>query len=174
MEGREHKFQLIGNRFSAVLAVCIIGYLAWRDIRAVSSNIPPKRGWIMSFDFLPLPAWSVAAINVLFYFYLLWVAIWFYRRVEGSERIIVAGFFMSGLIGLLARIDALGSQQIIAAIRSLQSGCMTVAFVAAVVILLKSPVFDKADAKTARRLFAFVGTFLVVALLIGGLIYFLH
>lgn len=172
MEAREPKFRLIENRFTAILAVCTTGYLAWRDIRAVFSNIPQKSGWIMSFDFLPLPDWIVAAINLLFYAYLLWIAIWFYRRVEGSERIVVAGFFMSGFIGFLARIDAFGSQQLIAAIRSLQSGSMTVAFVAAVVILLKSPAFDKGDAKTALRLFAFVGAFLVAALLIGGVIYF--
>ena len=49
---------------------------------------------------------------------------------------------------------------------------MTVAFVAAVVILLKSPAFDKGDAKTALRLIAFLGAFLVAALLIGGVVYF--
>jgi hypothetical protein len=123
---------------------------------------------------LPLPAWSVAAINVLFYVYLIWAAIWFYRRVEGNERIVVAGFFMSGLIGFLGRIDALGSPSSIAAIRSIQSGCMTVAFVAAIAILLKSPAFERADAKTALRFCAYIGTFAVVMLLIGGLIYFLY
>lgn len=172
MKHRKFKFRLIENRFSAVLAVCTTGFLAGRDIRAVFSNIPPKSGWIMPFDFLPLPVWSVAAINLFFYAYLLWIAIWFYRRVEGYERILVAGFFMSTLIGLLARIDAFGSQQLIAAIRSVQSGFMTVAFVAAVVILLKSPAFDKGDAKTALRLIAFLGAFLVAALLIGGVVYF--
>jgi hypothetical protein len=61
-----------------------------------------------------------------------------------------------------------------AAIRSLQAVCMTVAFLATILILLKSPAFGRGDAKTALRVSVFLGTFVVVALLLGALIYFLY
>src|SRR6266700_4712796 len=139
MKQREHEFRLIGNRFSAILAVCLMGFLAERDIRGVFSKNPHTSGWLMPLDFLSLPAWGVAVINLAFYIYLFWAGIWFCLRTEGNERIVVAGFFTSGLLGLLGRIGAFASPHPMAAIRSLQSDCMTVAFVAAILILLKSP-----------------------------------
>jgi hypothetical protein len=128
----------------------------------------------MPLDFLPLPPWAVAAINLTFYIYLFWVGFWFYRRTSGKESIVVAGFFMSGLLGLLGRIEALASPRPIVAIRSIQSVCMTAAFLASLLILLKSPPLGKGDAKTALRLSLYLGTFVVIALLLGALIYFLY
>jgi hypothetical protein len=174
MNTREHKFKLIGNRFSAILAVCLMGFLAQRDIRGVFSETPHESGWLMPLDFLRLPGWGVAVINLAFYIYLIWVGVWFYRRTEGNERLLVAGFLTSGLLGLFGRIRALASPHPMATIRSLQSVCMTVAFVAAILILLKSPAFGRGDAKTALRLSGFLGAFVVVALLLGALIYFLY
>jgi hypothetical protein len=171
MERREHKFQLIGNRFSAVFAVCLTGFLASRDFRAVFSPAPHDAGWLISLNFLSLPIWAVATLNVVFYVYMFWVAIWFYRGVQGKERIIVAGFFTSGLLGLLGRIKALASPHAISAIRTVEPIGIGVAFVAALVILLKSPAWQKGDAKTAVWLLLFLGAFLLFAFVVGALLY---
>jgi hypothetical protein len=172
MDQQAHKFQLIGNRFSAVFAVCLTGFLASRDFRAMFSAAPHEAGWLMPLDFLPLPIWTVAILNIAFYVYLFWVAFWFYRGVQGKERMIVAGFFTSGLLGLLGRIKAMSSPHAVSAIRAVQTVGMGVAFFAALVILLESPAFGKSDAKTAMRIFLFVGAFFVIALLLGALLYF--
>jgi hypothetical protein len=143
MDQQAHKFQLIGNRFSAVFAVCLTGFLASRDFRAVFSDSPHKAGWLIPLDSLPLPIRGVAAVNLVFYAYLFWLYFWFYRGVQGKERIVVAGFFTSGLVGLLGHIKALSSPHALAAIRVVQTVGMGVAFFAALVILLESPAFGK-------------------------------
>jgi hypothetical protein len=169
MAGREHKFQLIGNRFTAILAVCLTGFLAWRDLRAAFSEAPYTAGWLITpLDSFPLPAWGVAAFNVAFYIYVVGLGVWFYRGVQGKERFVVAGF----LLGLLGPIKALASPRAVAAIRTVQAVGMGVAFFAALTILLESPTLGKSDAKTAMRLLLFLGAFSVFAFLVGAVLYF--
>jgi hypothetical protein len=171
MERREHKFQLIGNRFTAITAVCLTGFLAARDVRAVFSGPPHKSGWLIPLDSLPLPIWAVITLNLFFYIYMLWLGFWGYRGTQGMERVVVGGFFSAALLGLLGPIMALGSSHAITAIRSAQAVGMSIAFFAALLILLKSPAWQTGDAKTAVRLLLFLGAFLLFAFVVGALFY---
>jgi len=171
MERRERKFQLIGNRFTAIIAVCLTGYLAARDLRAVISGTPHKSGWVIPLDSLPLPIWALIIFNVFFYIYMLWLGFWGYRGTQGNERVVVGGFFTAALLGLLGPIKALGSPHAITAIRSAQAVGMSIAFFAALLMLLKSPAWQKGDAKTAVRLLLFLGAFLLFAFVVGALLY---
>ena len=167
----EYKFQLIGNRFSAVIAVCLTGFLAASDLRAVFSGAPPKSGWLFPSDSFPLPIWAVITLNLFFYIYMLWLGFWGYRGTQGMERVVVGGFFSAALLGLLGPIKALGSSHAITAIRSAQAVGMSIAFFAALLILLNSPAWQTGDAKTAVRLVLFLGAFLLFAFVVGALLY---
>ena len=103
---------------------------------------------------------------------MLWLGYWGYRGTQGSERVVVGGLFTAALLGLLGSIRALGSPQAITAIRSVQALGMSVAFVAALLILLKSPAWQKSDAQKAGRLFLFVGAFVVFVFVIGAVLHF--
>lgn len=172
MAQREHKFRLIGNRFNAVIAVCLTGFLAARDLRAVFSGVTHTSGWLFPLDSLPLPIWGVITLNVVFYIYMLWLAYWAYRATQGNERVVVGGFFTAALLSLLGRLKALGSPQIITTIRLVQALGMSVAFFAALLILVESPAWQKDDAQTAGRLLFFVGAFVVIVFVIGAVMYF--
>jgi len=172
MAQREYKFQLIGNRFNAVIAVCLTGFLAARDLRAVFSGPPHKSGWLIPLDSLTLPIWAVITLNLFFYIYMLWLGYWCYRRTQGNERVVVGGFFTAALLSLLGPIKVLGSPQAITAIRSVQALGMSVAFFAALLIFLKSPAWPKGDAQTAGRLLLFVGALVVFVFVIGAALYF--
>lgn len=172
MGQREYKFRLIGNRFNALIAVCLTGVLAARDFRAVFSGVPHKSGWLIPLDSLPLPIWGVLTLNVFFYTYMLWLGYWGYRGTQGNERVVVVGFFTSALLGLLGPIKAVSSPQAITPMRLVQALGMSVAFFAALLILLKSPAWGKGDTQTARRLSLFVGAFVVFVFVIGAVFYF--
>src|SRR6202790_1651377 len=118
MAPRQHRFQPIANRFTAVIAVSLTGFLAARDLRAVFSGVPHKSGWLIPLDSLPLPIWAVIAFNLFFYIYMLWLGFWGYRGTQGNERVLVGGFFTAALLGLLGPIKALGSPHAITAIAS--------------------------------------------------------
>jgi hypothetical protein len=171
MERREHKFQLIGNRFTAIIAVCLTGFLAARDLWVVFSGAPHKSGWLIPLDSLPLPIWAVIIFNFIFYVYMLWIAYWVYRGTQGNERVGVGGFFTAALLGLLGRFEALGSPRAVTAIRLVQAAGMSIAFFAALLILLKNPVWQTGDAKTAVRLSLFLGAFVLLAFVVGALLY---
>ena len=171
MAQREYKFQLIGNRFNAVIAVCLTGFLAARDLRDVFSDAPHKSGWLIPLDSLPLPILAVIIFNLFFYIYMLWLGYWGYRGTQGSERVVVGGFFTAAFLGLLGPIKALSSPHAITAIRSAQAVGMSIAFFAALLILLKSPAWQTGDAKTAVRLSLFLGAFLLFAFVVGALLY---
>ena len=172
MAQREYKFRLIGNRFNAVIAACLTGFLAARDLRAVFSGVPHKSGWLIPLDSLPLPIWGVITLNLFFYIYMLWLGYWGYRGTQGNERVVVGGFFTAALLGLLGPIKALGTPQAITGIRLVQALGMSVAFFAALLILLKSPAWQKGDVQTAGRLLLFVGAFVVFVFVIGAALYF--
>jgi hypothetical protein len=172
MEPRGHKFQLIGNRFSAIIAVCLTGFFAATDLRVLLSGAPHKSGWLISLNSLPLPIWAVITFNLFFYLYMLWLAVWSVRGTQGNERVVVTGFFASALLGLSRPIKALASPYAITAIRSVQAVGMSVAFFAALLILLKSSGWQKGDAQTAGRLLLFVGALVVFGFVIGAVMYF--
>ena len=171
MERREHKFQLIGNRFTAIAAVCLTGFLAAWDGWAVFSGAPHKSGWLIPSDSLPLPIWGVIILNFFFYSYMLWIAFWVYRGTQGKERVVVGGYFTAALLGLLGRIKALDSPRAVIWIRSVQSVGMSVAFFAALLILWQSPAWQTDDAKSAVRLSLFLGAFVLFTFVVGALLY---
>jgi hypothetical protein len=172
MAQREYKIQLIGNRFNAVIALCLTGFLAARDLRAIFSGTPHKFGWLIPLDSLPLPIWAVITLNLFFYICMLWLGYWGYRGTQGNERVVVGGFFTAALLGLFGSIKALDSPQAITAIRLVQALGMSVAFFAASLILFKSPAWQNGDAQTARRLLLFAGAFVVFVFVIGAVLYF--
>jgi hypothetical protein len=148
MDERKYRPQLIGNRLTAAIAVCLTGFLAVRDFRAVFSGTLPKPGWLIPFDSMPLPIWAMAIVNLAFYVYMLWLGVVFYRWAQGNERVVVAGFFAGTL---LSPIKALVSPPAVAVIRSVQAVGMTVAFLAATYIFLKSPATAKGNSKIAKQ-----------------------
>jgi hypothetical protein len=172
MARREHKFQLISNRFSAIVAVCFTGFLAERDLRAVFLTAPRKSDWLIPLGSLWLPIWTVIALNLFFYIYFVWLGYWAYRGTQSNERVVVGGFFTATLLGLLGRIRVLSSPPAISAIRSVQALGISIAFFATVLILLRSPAWQKGDAQTAGRLFLFVGAFVVFVFVVGAVLYF--
>ena len=96
---------------------------------------------------------------------------WVYRGTRGTERVVVGGFFTAALLGLLGPIRALGSPQTITAIRSAQAVGMSVAFFAALLVLLNSPAWQIGDAKKAVRVVLFLGAFLLFFFVVGALVY---
>lgn len=138
----DHKFWLIGNRLSAIIAVGVTGFLAAEEFRAIFSDPPRKFSWLFPLDSLPLPTWTAVALNVFFYLYMLWLGFWGCRKTQGKERIVVAGFCTGGLFGLAGPIRALASPRAVMAIQSIQAAGMSVAFVAALLILLRSPALE--------------------------------
>jgi len=173
MERREHKFQLIGNRTTAIIAVCLTGFLAARDFRAVFSGALHKSGWLFPLDSLPLPVWAIILFNLILYVYMPWLAFCFYRGTQGNERILVSGFFGAALLGILGPIKTFGSPRAVTAIRSVQGFGMSIAFCAALLILLKSPAWQTGDAKTAVRMLLFLGVLVLFAFLVGALMYWI-
>jgi len=173
MERREHKFQLIGNRLTAIIAVCLTGFLAARDFQAVflGAGALHRSGWLFPLDSLPLPIWTIIVFNLILYIYMPWLAFCFYRGTQGNERILVGGFFSAVLLGILGPIKTLGSPRAVTAIRSVQGLGMSIAFCAALLILLKSPAWQTGDAKTAMRSLLFLVVLVLTAFVVVALMY---
>ncbi len=166
--------KLIGNRFSAIIAVCLTALFAAEDVQAIFSNALPKSHWLIDLDFLSPPIWATALVNLTFYVFFLWAGVGLYRSTQGKERVLVCGWFASFLLGLLfGPIEGLIPPWAIATIRYAKGIGMSVAFIAALLILVKSPPFGKSDATSLGRLLLFLGLFVIGALVIGALIYFL-
>jgi hypothetical protein len=173
MVQKERKPQLIGNRFTAIVAVCLIGFIAARDFHAAFLGAAPKSSWLIDLHFLPLPSWALVIVNVAFFGFFLLLGLGFYRWAKGKERVVIGGWFASALLGLLvAPIAGELSPHTVAALRFVQGVSMAVAFVGALLILVKSPAFGKSDVLTVERLLLFLGAFIVILLAIGALIYF--
>ncbi|MGA8365898.1 MAG: hypothetical protein ACLQMT_03615 [Candidatus Acidiferrales bacterium] len=133
MGRQEYKLGLIHSRLGAVIALCLTGYVAALSFRAVFSHHRPEFHWLIlkkPLDF-GLPTWALAAINLAFYAYLIWVGVLIYRMAQGKERILVAGW----LVGFLWPIEYL-SMSAAAVIRCVDAAGMLVALVAAVYIFM--------------------------------------
>jgi hypothetical protein len=85
MERPEHKFQLIPNRFIAITAVCLTGYLAASEVRTAFSGDTHKSGWLIPLDSSPLPIWAAIILNLCFYTYMLWLGFWGHRGTQGDD-----------------------------------------------------------------------------------------
>jgi hypothetical protein len=145
----EFKPRLIHNRREAVIALCLTGYVAALSFRDVLSHSQHKSHWLVDLHFM-LPTWAVAGVNLGFYAYLLWLGVVFYRIAQGKERVLVAGWFTGGFLGL---IQNLVSASAAAAIDYVQAIGMVVAFLAAVDIFLRMPAsgYPRLDNQTSRN-----------------------
>jgi len=83
-----------------------------------------------------LPAWAVWTVNGVFYGYLLWLCVVFSRAVRGKERVLIAGW-VPGI--LLSPIQSVVSISLATAIQYVKAVSISVAFVAAVFILVEGP-----------------------------------
>jgi len=86
-----HNPGLIENKRVAIGVFCLTTLLILTDLRHGIAT--PKHGSYWLFDsrwFLP-PRVAMA-VNLLFYVYLLWIGISFYRAAQGPELLIVVGW----------------------------------------------------------------------------------
>ena len=125
------KLGLIRSRRTAIAALCFTAFEAALSIRDVLSNAPHK--YWLPFDFLH-PAWVVAVANSMFYAYLLWMCIGFYRIAQGKERVLVVGWFPCIL---LFHLEKFVSNSVVLAIQWIQMAGIIAAFAASVFILMR-------------------------------------
>ena len=132
--------RLIENRPTAVVAFCLTGIVVALSLRQVARHAQHKSYWLLDLRSI-LPASAAAVAEVAFCAYLLWLGLVFYRVAQGKERILVAGWFGSLFLGLIQRLVSTSTA---AAIDWVKAGCMLLALLAAVDILLKTFASNKA------------------------------
>jgi hypothetical protein len=132
MSNQEYTSRLIRNRRIAVVGLILTGYIAVLTFRAAFSQSPLHSHWLLPLDSV-LPAWALWAVNVVFYGYLLWLCVTFSRAVRGKERVLIAGW-VPGI--LLSPIQSVVSISLAAAIQYVKAVSISVAFVAAMFILI--------------------------------------
>jgi hypothetical protein len=144
----EFKPRLIHNKRGAVIALCLTGFVAALSFRDVLSHPQRKSHWLIDLHFM-LPTWALAAVNLGFYAYLLWLGVVFYRIAQGQERVLVIGWFT---VVFLGQIQGLVSVSTAATVDYIKAMGMVVAFLAAVDILLKMPAsgYPRVDNQTSR------------------------
>lgn len=145
------------------------GFIAAQSFRAAFSHAPRNAHWLFSLDFISLPIWVIAVVNVAFYLYLVWVVAMFYRIAQREERVVVAGWF--GVI-LLIPLQHLVSTPAAAAIQWVKAAGMAVASVAAAYSLVKSPAPAEGITKMSKQRLPVLVAVLVTALVLGALLYF--
>ena len=113
------------------MGVILTGYIAALAIRSAFWQSPHHFHWLLPLDRL-LPAWAVLTVNVVIYGWILWL---FPRALQGNERVLVAGWVPSLVLG---PIQGMVSVSLATAIQYVKAASMMVAFIAAVVILVDS------------------------------------
>ena len=169
MEQGKNKSGLINNRRSAAIALCLTGFIAAQSFRAAFSHAPSNRHWLLPLDFMSLPIWVIAIVNLAFYVYLLWVGVVLYRIARAKERIVIAGWFS---VFLLSPVQNLASTRNAAAIQWVKAAGMGVAFLAATYILWKSPAATEGIPTAARQQLLVLCAVFAIALVLGALLYF--
>jgi hypothetical protein len=129
---QEHKLGLIRSKRTAIIAVVLTGLVAAMSFHAVFSHQERPSTWLLSLPFLPVLAVSV--INLALYAYFLWLCVLFFREALAKERVLVAGWFF---VILLSPIQRLVSRYSSVAIQYAKAVGISVAFIAAVLILIK-------------------------------------
>jgi hypothetical protein len=140
MEQREYKPRLISNRFTAVIGLVLTGCVMVLSFRTALSQAVHHFRWLLPLDHL-LPPWGLWVANAAVYAYLLWACAVFFRALQGKERVLFAGW-MPGIF--LSPIQGWVSMSFAAAIQYVKAASISVAFVAAVLILLDAPPRDQA------------------------------
>jgi hypothetical protein len=134
MEPSGNKVRLIGSTRAAVVALCLTGIVAALSFRELVSHAQDRSYWLLDLRGI-MPASAAALVNLGFYAYLLWLGVVFYRSAQGKERILVAGWFCAVVLGWIRNLV---SMPIAAALGWVIAACMSMAFLAAVDILLRT------------------------------------
>jgi hypothetical protein len=113
----------------------------------------------------------VVAANVVFFVGGAYGLISVGRKASGKERIVVLCFCAGFLIIPLKVLIAPHGIQLI---RTFQSISTSIAFFAALSLLVESPRWGKSDAAIAKQLALYLGVLVLFVLAIGALIYFLY
>ncbi len=132
MEQSENKPRLIESRRTAVVALCLTGFVAALSFREVVRHAQHKSYWLLDLRGI-LPA--AAVVNVGFYAYVLWLAVVFYRSAQGKERVLVAGWIGAIFLGWIRNLV---SMPLVGTLDWVKAACMLIAFLAAVGILLRT------------------------------------
>jgi hypothetical protein len=169
MEQRKHKPELIGDKRTATIVLCCTAFIGALSIRAALSHAPRNPHWLISLDYISLPIWVVALVNLGFYLYFLLVGVKLYRIAQGKERIVVAGWF--GVI-FLSPLQNLVSMPYAAAIQWVKATGITVALLTAAYIFLKSPAPAAGITKLAKQCLLVLCIVFATALVLGALLYF--
>jgi hypothetical protein len=135
MELREHKPRLIGSRFTAKIAVVLTGFVMALSFRTALTQSVHHFRWLLPLDYL-LPQWGLWVANAAIYAYLIWACTAFFCALQGKERVLFAGW-MPGIF--LSPIQGWVSMSYSAGIQYVKAGSISIAFVAAVLILLETP-----------------------------------
>jgi hypothetical protein len=169
MEQPKSKPQLMGNKLTAAIALCSTGLVGVQSFRAVFSHAPNRPHWLVSLDFVSVPIWTVATVNLAFYVFFLWTGVEFYRAAQGKERIVVAGWFN---VLLLSPFQNLVSPPHAAAIQWVKATGIALAFLTAAYIFVESPTGTEGITNAAKRRLLVLCLVLAAALVLGALMYF--
>lgn len=142
MEQQEVKPRLIHTRLGATIALCCTGYVAALSFPDVVSHPQRKHEWLIESDLfvflhIPLPAWAVVGLNLVFYAGLLYGFLSSDRIAQGKERVLVVGWAAVIFLGL---VQIFASSSVITAIQYVKAAITVIMFLVAVDILLRIPV----------------------------------
>ena len=132
----EQKPGLIRSRRTALVSLILTGFIATVSVRSVFSYPAHRAHWIIQPGF-SLPPWAAWTANTVLYLFLLWLCIGLFRGALGTERILVAGWF---LVIFLSPIQNISSVSAAAGIQHVKAACIVIAFIAAFWILMRSPI----------------------------------
>jgi len=170
---RDYRPPLIHTRRGAITALCLTSFIFAISVRALLAYVRhggrPQFQWPFASE--ALPNWVVVAANAALYAYILWLGVVFYRIARGGERIVVAGWLADILLGptILVLPTAAAS-----AVRYVQTGVMTAAFLTALVLVrkpYKAP--EESATRALNRGLLVLGLAVGVMLLVGALLYFI-
>lgn len=133
MKSSEKYHGLIKSRRDALIAVCLTGFVGVQSFSSAMSNAPAQ--WFVPLDSFPMPMWSLVILNLAFYLCILWGGVVLFRLAQGTERIVVAGWFGVLAVSLVQHVLPVSS---IGAVRWVKAAGMAVAFVMAVNIFRES------------------------------------
>jgi hypothetical protein len=92
--------RLIDSKSGAVFGVVVTGFVAYQTMRGVLHQHAVHSKWILP-PLSLLPHWVFVMLNVFVYANIVWLCIAFLKMGSGKERVIVAGWAASLLLGLI-------------------------------------------------------------------------
>jgi len=134
MEQARDKAGLIENTRDAVIALCLTGIVAAASFRDLLRHTQHKSFWLFDMRWI-LPTPAAVVVSLGFYAYLLWLGITFYRTARSKERLVVACWFASMVLGWIKNLVSIPA---VVPIKWVQAACMLMALLAAVDIVVRS------------------------------------